>query len=351
MSKKRKIVIVGAGFVGATMAYYLSMRNQDVAVIESNEAVACEVTEKSFAWINPSGRVLQHFRHLYDATLAEYRELEKELPDLKVNWHGALIWDVLANIERPHIKKINRQQLMELEPNLKEYPEEALFAFDEAAVDPVWTTKLLLKKAAENGATLLFNTKVSLIKQEGDKAVGVHTSNGFIEADVIVLAAGAAVPELCKPLGVEVPVAPSPCIIVRMKSPAKLIRTLISNSRFEARQLTDDILIAAEDYIDESEENGPEAIAKRAFEALRQDLSGGEHLQLESIQVGMRPMPADGYPIVGFHDGIKGLYLSVMHSAITLAPVISRLAANEIVDQVQMKELEGCRLSRFAINQ
>ncbi|KPV57609.1 hypothetical protein QJ48_21215 [Paenibacillus sp. A3] len=61
----------------------------------------------------------------------------------------------------------------------------------------------------------------------------------------------------------------------------------------------------------------------------------------------MRPMPEDGYPIVGFHDRIKGLYLAVMHSAITLAPVISRLAANEIIDNAQMKELESCRLSRF----
>lgn len=59
-------------------------------------------------------------------------------------------------------------------------------------------------------------------------------------------------------------------------------------------------------------------------------------------------MPEDGYPIVGFHDQIKGLYLTVMHSAITLAPIISRLAANEIINNVQMKELESCRLIRFS---
>ncbi|MEK5529905.1 hypothetical protein MKX79_11060 [Viridibacillus sp. FSL R5-0468] len=58
-------------------------------------------------------------------------------------------------------------------------------------------------------------------------------------------------------------------------------------------------------------------------------------------------MPKDGYPIVGFHDQIKGLYLAVMHSAITLSPVISRLVAKEIVDNVQLEELESCRISRF----
>ncbi len=44
-------------------------------------------------------------------------------------------------------------------------------------------------------------------------------------------------------------------------------------------------------------------------------------------------MPKDGYPIVGFHDQIKGLYIAVMHSTITLSPVISKLIAKEIVDK------------------
>jgi len=87
--------------------------------------------------------------------------------------------------------------------------------------------------------------------------------------------------------------------------------------------------------------------ARPWLELLRRHLTGGEKLELESIKVGIRPMPEDGYPIVGFHDRIEGLYLAVMHSAITLAPVISRLAANEIVDNVRMKPLESCRLSRL----
>lgn len=346
--KKQKIVVIGAGIVGASMAYNLSKRNQDVTLIECHSTAACEVTEKSFAWIHPSGRVLKKIRHLYDATLDEYHELEQELPDLKVNWHGALTWGVPANMEESHIQKLNRQQIIALEPKLKEYPEEAGFACEEGAIDPVLTTKLLVKKAEENGANLLFDTKVLQIKKEGAQVVGVYTSHGFIEADVIVLATGTALPELCKPLGFDVPVAPSPSIIIRIKSKEKLIHTLISNSQFEARQLTETTLIAAEDYMDESEENGPDAIGKRALESLRRHLKGGETLELESIKVGMRPMPEDGYPIVGFHDRIKGLYLAVMHSAITLAPTISRLASNEIIDNVQMKELESCRLSRFS---
>ncbi|MEK5482371.1 NAD(P)/FAD-dependent oxidoreductase [Viridibacillus sp. FSL R5-0888] len=347
MTKKQKITIVGAGIVGASIAYNLSKENQNVTLVECHSKAGYGVTEKSFAWINPSGRVPNNFQHLYDESLAEYHVLEKEIPELKVDWNGALTWGNLTSINKSHVKKITRQQISELEPHLKEYPEEALYAYKEGAVDPNVLTNLLVKIAEENGVNILFDTKVTQIKKEGTKVVGIHTSKGYIESDVIVLATGTALPELCKPLGLDIPIESSPSIIIRMKSPKKLIHTLISNSRFEARQLSDYTLIAAEDYLDENGENGPEAIGKRAFETLRSDLEEGEHLELESIKVGMRPMPKDGYPIVGFHDQIKGLYLAVMHSAITLSPVISRLVAKEIVDNVQLEELESCRISRF----
>ncbi|MFC8683661.1 NAD(P)/FAD-dependent oxidoreductase [Brevibacillus porteri] len=348
MMKNQKIVVVGAGFVGTSMAYYLSKQNQNVTLVETNSTAACEATNKSFAWIHPSHRVSENFRHLYDASIAEYHELEKEIPDLEIKWDGALTWEIPIDNEESRKQPLKRQQIIELEPNLKEYPEEAYYAHEEGALDPILTAKLFVKKAEENGANILFDTKVMQIITEDSKVVGVNTSNGFIESDVIVVATGAAIPELCKPLDVDVPVAPSPSILIRMKSKEKLIRTLVSNSKFEARQLTDDLLLAAEDYIDESEQNGPEAVGKRAFEILQHHLKGGEKLELESIKVGLRPMPEDGYPIVGFHDEIKGLYLTVMHSAVTLAPIISRLAANEIINNVQMKDLESCRLIRFS---
>jgi len=345
--RQQKIVIIGAGIIGASMAYQLAKRNQDVTVMEQHPTAAREVTEKSFAWINTTRRVAPQYQHLYDAALDEYRALQKELPELQIHWYGALTWGNPDATEQYRVQRLNRKQIEALEPNLKEYPDEALFASEEGAVDPVQTTELLLNKAREYGAKVRFGTSVMHLQQEASRLTGVHTSEGFVEADVVVLAAGTCVPELCEPLGCPVPVTPSPSILIRMRTADRLIRTLISNEQFEARQLTDHTLLAAEDYIDESEENGPKAVGMRAFETLRCSLKGGEQLKLESIKVGMRPMPKDGYPIVGFHDHVEGLYLTVMHSAITLAPLTARLAASEIIDRVSRSELEPCRLSRF----
>lgn len=344
---KQKIVIIGAGIVGASMAYHLAKRNQDVTVIERHPAAAGEVTEKSFAWIHTTHRVAPEYWHLYDAALEEYHTLQQEVPELNIHWNGALTWGTPPLREQLHFQKLNREQLEALEPNLKEYPDEAIFVSEEGALDPIGVTKLLLSKAREYGAKIQFGTNVTQLHQEDSRLVGVHTSKGFLESDVVVMAAGTGIPELCAPLGCHVPVTSSPSILIQMKTTNKLIRTLISNAQFEARQLTDHILLAAEDYIDESEENGPEAVGKRAFDTLRRSLKDGNQLELESIKVGMRPMPEDGYPIVGFHDHIKGLYLTVMHSAITLAPLIAHLAASEIIDKESRSELDPCRLSRF----
>ena len=58
-------------------------------------------------------------------------------------------------------------------------------------------------------------------------------------------------------------------------------------------------------------------------------------------------MPADGEPIIGPVAEVPGLYLAVMHSAVTLAPTVGRLIASELVDGTVEPVLAGCRINRF----
>ena len=44
---------------------------------------------------------------------------------------------------------------------------------------------------------------------------------------------------------------------------------------------------------------------------------------------------------------MPGLYLAVMHSAVTLAPAVGRLVARELVDGTVEPALAGCRVDRF----
>jgi glycine/D-amino acid oxidase-like deaminating enzyme len=68
---------------------------------------------------------------------------------------------------------------------------------------------------------------------------------------------------------------------------------------------------------------------------------------VEKMTQGFRPMPADGLPIVGFPEKQAGVYVAVMHSGVTLGPLMGRLAAAEILDGLRAEPLAPYRLERF----
>jgi len=70
-------------------------------------------------------------------------------------------------------------------------------------------------------------------------------------------------------------------------------------------------------------------------------------LKLDFFTVGFRPTPADGFPIIG-NTGLPGLYVTVMHSGVTLAPLVGLLAADELLSGKNDESLLPFRLQRFA---
>jgi glycine/D-amino acid oxidase-like deaminating enzyme len=67
----------------------------------------------------------------------------------------------------------------------------------------------------------------------------------------------------------------------------------------------------------------------------------------EGHVVGQRPVPSDGFPVIGRAAGASGLYVAVMHSGVTLAPAIGRFAAAEILTGLRDALIEPYGLERF----
>jgi glycine/D-amino acid oxidase-like deaminating enzyme len=74
----------------------------------------------------------------------------------------------------------------------------------------------------------------------------------------------------------------------------------------------------------------------------------GIDIEIERTTIATRPIPADGLPVVGRPNGKEGLYVAVMHSGVTLAPIIGRMAAEEILDGVTFEALAPYRPGRFS---
>ena len=68
---------------------------------------------------------------------------------------------------------------------------------------------------------------------------------------------------------------------------------------------------------------------------------------METVLSAVRPIPADGLPIMGPSREFSGLYVAVMHSGVTLGALAGRLIAQEIICGTPVEILEPYRLERF----
>ena len=333
----RDLVVVGAGIVGASVAYYAARAGADVTLVDVGRPGA-GVTADSFAWIGASGVRTGPAAGLRATATEEYRRLEAELPGLPVTWSGSLSWGAEDGAPEagPGQEIVDAATVATLEPTLRQPPEWAVWAPGDGAVDPVGVTERLVAGARAYGARVHSDTPVTAVRRDAaGRVVGVETAAGPLSDATVVLAAGVATAALGGPLGIRVPVDPSPATLFRLRAPAGLVRTVVNTRDFDLRQVATDRLLAAAD--------SPE----RTLAAVRSTFRGTANVELLSTRVGVRPMPADGEPIVGPVAEVPGLYLAVMHSAVTLAPVVGRLVARELVDGTVEPALAGCRLERF----
>src|SRR5580700_1128537 len=88
-----RVVIAGAGIMGASIGYHLAQRGAQVTILEKRRP-GNGATEKSFAWINAT--FSKQPRSYYDLNLlgiAGWRRLCLEIgADLQVQWGGSVQW-------------------------------------------------------------------------------------------------------------------------------------------------------------------------------------------------------------------------------------------------------------------
>ena len=352
-----KVVVVGAGIIGAAIAFHLAGRGAAVTVVERAKP-AGEASGRSFAWINASFDNPKHYYDLRIQSLLEYPQLDRALGGtLGIKWSGALLWDIegeaLTDAVARHrawgypVWLLERDEIGAMEPNLKDPPPHAAYAPYEASLEPVAATEALLAGAADLGVTISNDCAVETLITRNNRAVGVETAQGAIEADTVVLAAGVATEVLVKTAGAALPMNSSPGLLIHTKPVAPLVQRMLLTPDLHMKQDPDGRIVAAEDFGGGTGEQDPDATAASLMADLARLLSGGADLELERVTVGWRPIPKDGFPAVGPTPEIDGLYVAVMHSGVTLAPIVGRLAAEEILTGMRTDLLAPFRPSRF----
>lgn len=355
-------MVVGAGIVGASIAYHLARSGAPVTICEK-ERPAAGATSKSFAWINATfSKEPRTYYELNLAGMAAWRRLEDEVNGaLRVLWGGSVEWyppggeadQFRADVRRHQgwgyaARAIDEPELRGLVPGLVPGPvAAAAFSEQEGAVDPVHAVRVLLARAERLGARLLYPSTVTGLDRVGGRVQGVRTAAGILDCDVLVLAAGTGTPALAALAGVRVPLKDSPGVLAHSSPlPPRLERVVLAPGahvvqRHDGRVVTGSSFGGTPGTeADAASGSALTGVAARFLPFLK-DAS------LEAVSLGWRVLPEDELPIVGFPEGRGDVYIAAMHSGVTLAPLMGRLAATEILEGITVDLLTPYRLSRF----
>lgn len=210
------VAIIGAGVIGSAIARELSKYEAKVCVIEREEDV-CNGTSKANSAIIHAG---------FDATPGSLKaklnvrgnelmeQLSKDL-DIPFTRNGSLVVctkeqdpaGLEALLEKgkkngvPDLRIIQRDELIQMEPNLSDDVTCALYAPTGGIVCPFHMTMAFAENAYTNGVSFFLNTKVTSIKKadEGYTIETLHTDTNEAEtfnAKVVINAAGVYADEL-----------------------------------------------------------------------------------------------------------------------------------------------------------
>jgi len=356
MAEHPHVLIVGAGIIGASIAWQLRRAGARVTVIDSGTPGGI-ATRRSWAWINASRGNPEPYFRLRMRSMAAWRRLEGELPGLQVSWSGGLIWDMapaeLDAYAAEHgawgygIRHVDRAEIRRLEPALAEPPAQALHVAEEGSVEPLAATETLLGAARELGAAVIADRPVRGLDFRAGRVAGVVNDAGRYEADTVVLAAGVATQGLATAAGFALPLTAPRGLLVTTKPHAKLLKGLVMAPELHLRQTAEGRFIAGADFGGGDPGEDVAGAADEVFQGIRRMVQGGRDLIFDSHSLGHRPMPADGFPAVGAVPGAPGLYVAVTHSGITLAPVVGSFVAEEILAGRRDALLAPYGLGRF----
>ena len=373
-----QVVVIGAGIIGASIAWRVASRGSHVTLIDSG-APGGGASSHSFAWINAGSKEPLHYHNLNRRSLEMWGNFASAIADggdiasIGLRWGGKVSWEVdYAGADRlvSEVRQlqtwgyptrlISASELRELEPSLAVGEVSAAeYSENEAQVEPQLVVNACVRRLGELGGRIYANTEVTGFNIRDDGSIAaVETEAGAFECETVVLAAGTAVTSLAAQAGVKVPQARSPGVVIRTNQLPQLLENVpviyappMGDGRQEIhiRQCADGRMMIGEGSQESLAEDDSQAHANDLLERAGTYLPGLAGAEAIPVPVGWRPMPLDGYPIFGFAREAPNLYIALTHSGVTLAPVLSQLAMLEICDGAMVDSVLGpYRLERFS---
>jgi glycine/D-amino acid oxidase-like deaminating enzyme len=195
--------VVGGGIVGCASAYYLARAGAEVVLLEQNEvAYGASGRNPGFVWLhgrNPGFAldVSLAGRRLYD-TLVDELPLPFEFrPSGGVMFfltpeQGEVFEQFVEarNADGLQMELIDGAEVRRLAPPIRPDVLGGSYCPLDAHINTPLLVRSLAEGARRQGATIREGVTVTALRRDADRISGVETSDGFVAADAVVVAAG-----------------------------------------------------------------------------------------------------------------------------------------------------------------
>jgi len=215
-----------------------------------------------------------------------------------------------------------RTALHALEP-LREYgvslPREVLIGGELQAVEPALSSSVgagfvfdghwhlrpdsftdgLAKVLRARGAEILEHTSVTSFDTEGTRVRAAHTSGGDVEGDAFVAASGVWTPHLAAKLGVKVPVQAGKGYSFSVSPQVMPAHSIdLTQAHLACTPFRDELRIAGTMEFDGLDTRINQRRLAHVVGAARHALLPWAHSEIRDVWTGLRPVTADGLPII-----------------------------------------------------
>ena len=369
LPRSADVVVIGAGAIGASIAYQLGRRGaRDVVVLE-RDTVGAGSTSKAAGGIRVqfgtrveiefSQRGIAFFKRFEDemgvpcdfhqegylfvvtdeATLARFRAnvaLQQSL--------GADVRVIAPDDARALVPSLNVDDALA-----------AVWGPTDGYASPNDVVQAYAARARALGARIVEGTPVTGIRLESGRVAAVETPAGVIATRLVVNAAGPWAPLVGRMAGLELPVDPRRRHIFvtdafdGVRHPLPLVTDC--GSGFYCRSEQGAVLMSPGDIGDATayEAQVDWSVLETAVEKAVRRIPALEGAQVRHAWAGLRPLTPDGRAVLDWAPGVEGLFLAVgfCGHGFQHSPAVGEVVASLLLDGRCVDDLSDLRLDRF----
>jgi sarcosine oxidase subunit beta len=382
LPRKADVIIIGAGIIGASIAYYLVKENIRAVVLEKKEIAsgssgACEgmlllQSKKPGIHLDMALESLRRFPALVQE-LGQPIEYENKGGLVVIESKEELAaMRLFVEKQKKHsvdVSLLSNEQAREKEPALSENIIGATFSPLDSQANPMLLTLGFLRWAQKAGTKVFINTQVRGIELAKGRVTAVHTNKGKIKTSVVINAAGVFAPEIGKMVNLTIPIKPRRGQILVSEAVPPLLKHCILSAMYIAAKFNPKIAEAGGvGFAVEQTANGNILIGSTrefvgydkhtTYEGIHTIASNIARVipKLEKLHIirafaGLRPYTPDGLPILGKVESIDGFIMAAGHEGdgITLAPITGEMIAKLVATGAAPFSFDDFRLERFSL--